>query len=77
MVVCLSDRAKAGDISEVCPHHSLFLAQLSHLPLHFPLPRGSSFIPHLPTDPFLSETAHLQPPPASLALLAVLQSLHL
>ena len=78
VVACLSDRAKAAeDISEVCPHHSLFLAQLSHLPLHFLLPRGSSFIPHQPTGPFLSETAQLQPPPASLALLAMLQPLHL
>ena len=78
VVACLSDRAKAAeDISEVCPQHSLFLAQLSHLPLHFLLPRGSSFIPHQPTGPFLSETAQLQPPPASLALLAMLQPLHL
>ena len=78
VVACLSDRAKAAeDISEVCPHHSLFLAQLSHLPLHFLLPRGSSFIPHWPTGSFLSETAQLQPPPASLALLAVFQPLHL
>ena len=48
VVACLSDRAKAAeDISEVCPHHSLFLAQLSHLPLHFLLGVPPSF----PTSP--------------------------
>lgn len=54
VVACLSDRARAGeDILEVCPHHSLFLAQLSHLPLHFLL--SQVFLLHSPPAhwPFL------------------------
>ena len=62
----------------MCPHHSLFLAQLSHLPPHFLLSKGSSFLSRLPTGSFIPlfpETAQLQPLPSSLALPAVLQPL--